>query len=182
MALYCESFEAKGCKVTLRNAEPEDAQALIDLVNACDRETTYLSREPGEFDLTPEKERELLARWKESKTNLYLAAQVEGKIIGSCQASCPAKKRYAHKASVAVALRQEYCGLGIGRRMLLILAAWGRENGLSHLELEVDTENLRAVKLYTDVGFQVSGRKYRDKRLADGTYRDSYLMYLPLNP
>lgn len=180
MALHYEEFTARGQQVVLRNAGPEDAQSMIDLVNALDGETSFLAREPGEFAITLEKERELLSQWKESDTTLFIVARVDGTVAGSCQASCPGRKRYCHKANVGIALREAYCGLGIGRRMLEALIAWAKEARLSHLELTVDCVNTRAVKLYTSLGFQVSGRLYRDKKMADGSYRDSYVMYLPL--
>ena len=180
MALYHEEFAAHGHQVILRNAEADDAQSMIDLVNALDNETTFLAREPGEFTIPLDKEQELLSQWKESDTTLFIVAQVDGAIVGSCQASCPGRKRYCHKATVAIALREAYCGLGIGRRMLQTLINWAKEARLSHLDLTVDCVNTRAVKLYTSLGFQVSGRLYRDKKMADGSYRDSYVMYLPL--
>ncbi len=182
MAIYYEKFEVQGKQVVLRNPEPGDAQSMIGLVNALDTETVFLSREPGEFEMTLEKEQEFLAGQKASETALFLICVVDGEIMGSCQASCYARRRFRHKAMVGIALRQAVCGLGIGRKMMNALIAWGKGRGLSHLELEVDTGNLPALKLYMSLGFLVGGRKYHERRLADGTYRDDYYMYLPLEP
>ena len=180
MALYHEEFSTHGHQVILRNPEPEDAQNMIDLVNALDTETVFLAREPGEFEMTLEKEQDFLASQKASESTLFLVCLVDGKVMGSCQASCPARRRFRHKAMVGIALRQAVCGLGIGRKMMNALIAWGKERGLSHLELEVDTGNLPALKLYMSLGFLVGGCKYHERKLADGTYRDDYYMYLPL--
>lgn len=180
MAIYHEEFEVQGKKAVLRNPEPEDAQSMIDLVNALDIETVFLAREPGEFEMTPEKEQAFLKEQKESENTLFLVCLVDGKIMGSCQASCYTRKRFRHKAMVGIGLRQAVCGLGIGRKMMKVLIAWGKERGLSHLELEVDCRNLTALKLYMSLGFLVGGCKYHERKLADGTYRDDYYMYLPL--
>lgn len=180
MALYHEEFMIHGHQVILRNPEPEDAQNMIDLVNALDTETVFLAREPGEFEMTMEKEQDFLASQKASESTLFLVCLVDGKVMGSCQASCPARRRFRHKAMVGIALRQAVCGLGIGRKMMNALIDWGKERGLSHLELEVDTGNLPALKLYMSLGFLVGGCKYHERKLTDGTYRDDYYMYLPL--
>ena len=182
MALYHEEFTVHGHQVVLRNPEPEDAQSMIDLVNALDTETVFLAREPGEFEMSLEKEHEFLAEQKASESTLFLICLVDGIVSGSCQASSPARRRFRHKAMVGIALRQAVCGLGIGRKMMNALIAWGKERGLSHLELQVDSGNLPALKLYMSLGFLIGGCKYHERKLADGTYRDDYIMYLPLNP
>ena len=63
MALYEEVFQSKGAVFTIRNAGPQDAQAMLDYMGCVDRETTFLAREPGEFErgFTLEKERAYLA-------------------------------------------------------------------------------------------------------------------------
>ena len=181
MAAYYEAFEAEGRHVVLRNPEPEDAQGMIDLVNALDGETVFLSREPGEFEMTLEKEQAYLAERKASEDSLFLVCEADGVLMGSCQAACGSRRRVSHKATVGIALRQAVCGLGIGGKMMEALIAWGKGKGLSHLELEVDCGNLPGLKLYLRLGFLVGGRKYRARRLADGSFRDDYYMYLPLD-
>ena len=47
MALYEEVFQSKGEVFTIRNAGPQDAQAMLDYMACVDRETTFLAREPG---------------------------------------------------------------------------------------------------------------------------------------
>jgi len=180
MAIYNDAFEVYGKQVVLRNPEPEDAQAMIELVNVLDTETVFLAREPGEFEMTLEKEQAFLAEQKASDNGLFLICLVDGKVMGSCQASSAGRRRFAHKATIGIALKQEVCGLGIGRRMMNVLIAWGKERGLSHMELQVDSGNLPALKLYMSLGFVMDGRKYRERKLADGTYRDDYIMHLPL--
>lgn len=45
MALYEEVFQSKGAVFTIRNAGPQDAQAMLDYMGCVDRETTFLA--PG---------------------------------------------------------------------------------------------------------------------------------------
>ena len=48
MAQYKEVFENKGQTFLIRNATGEDAAEIIRYMEIVDRETTFLSREPGE--------------------------------------------------------------------------------------------------------------------------------------
>ena len=181
MSIHYEVFEIQGKQVVLRSPEPEDAQAMIDLVNALDTQTVFLAREPGEFTMALEKEETFLLEQKEAENSLFLICLVDGVVMGSCQASSAPRKRFSHKASIGIALKQEVCGLGIGRKMMNTLITWGKARGFSHMELQVDSGNLPALKLYLSLGFVVDGCKYRERMLADGTYRDDYIMHLPLN-
>ena len=61
MALYEEVFQSKGEVFTIRNAGPQDAQAMLDYMACVDRETTFLAREPGEFGLPGKPRRALPA-------------------------------------------------------------------------------------------------------------------------
>ena len=86
MALYEEVFQSKGAVFTIRNAGPQDAQAMLDYMGCVDRETTFLAREPGEFErgFTLEKERAYLAGCQESSGELFLLAVTpQGVVAGS---------------------------------------------------------------------------------------------------
>ncbi len=73
MARYQEEFETKGARFRIRNAEEQDAQSLIGFMRYVDRETTFLAREPGEFDASfpPEKEAALLKTWADGEEKLF---------------------------------------------------------------------------------------------------------------
>lgn len=47
MALYEEVFQSKGAVFTIRNAGPQDAQAMLDYMGCVDRETTFWPGSPG---------------------------------------------------------------------------------------------------------------------------------------
>ena len=49
MTSFPQSFQGKTQTFTLRMPQVEDAAALIAYMEVIDRETTFLSREPGEF-------------------------------------------------------------------------------------------------------------------------------------
>ena len=55
---------------------------------------------------------------------------------------------------------------------------WARNNpSIEKLGLSVFTSNERALQLYRDMGFEEEGRRVREYKMRDGTYRDDVLMY-----
>lgn len=180
MALYEEVFQSKGEVFTIRNAGPQDAQAMLDYMACVDRETTFLAREPGEFEqgFPLEKERAYLAGCQESPGELFLLAVTPQSLVaGSSHCSFRLDRaRYRHRAELALSVRQDYWRQGLGRRLMEIQETWCRSQGIEKLCLEVDTANLPAIGLYLRQGFTVEGTLRNQVKLADGSYRDLYVM------
>ncbi len=180
MALYNESCDLGNFTFLIRNAEPEDAERMIAHINQVDTESVFLAREPGEFSMGVEEERAFLAKARESADSLFLVAEVNGLIVASCAVTVGSRKRVSHKAMLAIAVQRAYWSMGIGRKMMNAAIGWCRGKGLVKIELTVDTENQRALSLYTSLGFVTEGTLRRSVRLADGTYRDTHAMGLML--
>ena len=166
MALYEEVFQSKGAVFTIRNAGPQDAQAMLDYMGCVER------------GFTLEKERAYLAGCQESPGELFLLAVTpQGEIAGSSHCSFRLDRaRYRHRAELALSVRQDYWRQGLGRRLMEIQETWCRGQGIEKLCLEVDTKNLRAMGLYLSRGFEVEGTLRRAAKMADGSYRDLYVM------
>ena len=161
----------------LRNARTEDAAALIEYLKITASETPYLMREPEEVTLTLEQEEHFIQRQMESERELMLIATMNGKHIGNCSLSSMGSfQRYAHRCSVAIALYQEYCGLGLGRQMLEAVLEQAKICGYEQAELEVSTKNENALALYKSLGFDIYGELKHDMKYKDGSYGDTYLM------
>ena len=180
MTSFPQSFQGKTQTFTLRPPQVEDAAALIAYMEVIDRETTFLSREPGEFaqSITLEKEQAYLRSCLEDEGQLFLIAFDEaGSIAATCNCSSMAhRQRYRHRAELAVSVKQAHWRQGLGRRMMELLEAWAKTRGIEKLSLEVDTQNTRAIGLYLSQGFTVEGTLRHAAKLADGTYRDYYAM------
>lgn len=169
-----------GREITIRNAKPEDAEGLIELIKVLDNETTFLLREPDEFTLTLEQEQKFIADKVYSEGSLFMLAEVNGKPIATCGLQGSNRKRLRHTANLAIAIKKEYWSIGIGRKLMENAIAWAKENGISRITLEVDTVNYRAIALYTKLGFEVEGTFRNDKKLANGSFRNGYAMALLL--
>ena len=180
MAHYKAMFQGKTEEFTIRNAVGEDAPAILDYMTRVDRETTFLAREPGEFEknYSLETETALLDKQAESGASLYLiAVSKNGTIAASCICSFQTgRARTRHRADLAISVRQDYQRQGLARQLMEVQETWCRSQGIEKLCLEVDTKNLPAIRLYLSQGFVVEGTIHRETKMADGTYRDLYMM------
>ena len=69
-------------------------------------------------------------------------------------------------------------GKGIGRALMTACLEWAEDNAqIAKIGLNVFTDNERAIDLYRRFGFEEEGRRLREYRMADGTWRDDLLMY-----
>jgi putative acetyltransferase len=156
--------------ITIRAAEPDDADELALLFNA-----------PGvvagtlQLPLTSiEQRREWMA--EQPRGSYQLVAVVDERVVGTLGLHVPQGPRRSHAASFGMAVHDDFQGQGIGsalmRAMLDLTDNW---LGLRRLELFVYTDNQPAIHLYEKFGFQIEGTA-RGYALRAGQYVDAYMM------
>ena len=84
-----------------------------------------------------------------------------------------------HRAEFGISVLRDYWGLGIGRALMRACIQCARNAGCLQLELDVVTENERAVALYKSEGFVEYGRNPRGFRSRRG-WQELTLMRLEL--
>lgn len=171
-----------GQQLVIRIPELDDAQGLINQMQAVDGETKFLARESDEFNFTVEQEREFIKNHMNDENSCFLIAELGGRIIANCSVGLILnKKRYLHRAAMGIAVLKAYWSKGIGKIMMQECINWCKENGVEQLELEVVTQNDRAVSMYKSFGFEIYGTKKHALKYSDGTYADEYHMILFLD-
>ena len=166
-----------GKTVNIRRTEISDAQALINIITQTDRETLFLARNPGEFDVTVEKEKGIIESVLNDCDSEWFIAEYEGKAVGQCAVNLVSRRqRYRHRAAVAFRILKDHCGLGIGGRMMEECLSWCREKRVRQVELDVVTANEPALRMYKGFGFEITGTTPRALCYPDGTYADEYKM------
>lgn len=164
-------------EIILRSAEEKDAESLLDFLKITAAETPFLLREPDEIALSIEQEQDFIKAKKDSENEILLIAEIQGKHIGNCSLMrVGGFRRYRHRCEIAIALYQEYCGLGIGKAMLEMLLDIAKQVGYEQAELEVIANNKSAIALYEKLGFQKYGTFPNNMKYADGSYGDAYWM------
>ena len=165
-----------GRTATLRAPALSDAAALIDYLRDTAGETPFLIRTPEEVAMSVEDEAAYLEKIRTAAGNVMIVCTVDGVIAGNCQIARMPRIKSRHRATVAIALRKAYWGLGIGSRMFEEMIAIARQWGVAQLELEFIEGNSRARALYEKYGFRIVGVRPNATRLPDGTLLHEYIM------
>ncbi|UQZ36409.1 GNAT family N-acetyltransferase [Paenibacillus sp. PK3_47] len=176
MIIHPKEYEVKGLRYMIRSARAEDAEQLPAVRLQIDGETENMDREPGEAFIDMSGFEELIRKDTESKRNIFLVAEVLGRICGYSRCQGNELKRFAHKAEFGVGVLQEFWGYGIGSHLLQESIEWADNSGITRLTLNVLERNESAIRLYSKQGFEQEGILHKDKRLADGKYYNTILM------
>lgn len=169
-----EIKDRNGRTVILRNAEVSDSEDLIAYLKVTSSETPFLIREPDEVTLSLEQESTFIKARKEDPRELMLIATLDGRHIGNCSLmSIASYRRYSHRCAVAIALYQEYCNCGIGKIMLQTVLDAAKDVGYEQAELEVISDNDKAISLYEKLGFKKYGHFPDNMKYLNGKYADA---------
>jgi RimJ/RimL family protein N-acetyltransferase len=168
--------------LTLRRAEPKDAEKVLAYLNQVASESENITFGPGELGLSLEEERAFLRQTTESPTSFYVIAEIAGEIAGTLSFNAGKRPRLQHAGEFGMTVLRRYWNLGIGSRMLAYLIDWARETGtIRKINLRVRVDNLPAIHLYEKYGFVQEGRLTREFYL-HGQFVDAYIMGLQLDP
>jgi RimJ/RimL family protein N-acetyltransferase len=159
--------------ITIRTADERDAAALIEYVAAlrAERLPTVFR-----FDAVPSLDEEIaFIRRFAGESGACFVATIGETIVANLGVSAHRHPQTAHSATLGMAVLRPYRGQGIGTRLLDAAIEWGQHQGLVRLELEVFSNNSRAVRLYERRGFVVEGRRHGAVSV-DGGFVDLLLM------
>jgi RimJ/RimL family protein N-acetyltransferase len=141
-----------------------------------DGETENLDREKGEAYIDELGFKRIIKDDTESMSNLFLVAEVNGRIVGFSRCEGNQLKRTSHKVEFGVCVLKEYWGYSIGQNLLKESIHWADSNDIKKITLNVLETNDKAIKLYKKYGFEVEGILKQDKVLSDGNYYSTVLM------
>ena len=85
----------------------------------------------------------------------------------------------SHRAGLGITVRKKAWGRGVGTALMERLIAHAREQELEIIELQVRSDNLRAIRLYEKFGFQKIGHYPKFIKIGD-VYASCELMNLYL--
>lgn len=148
-----------GRTLRIRNAEPADAQPLLDLIVLTHSQTDYLLAYPDERRFTPEQEAEYLKGMLESDREIMLLAEIDGTLCG-CLGLNAIGGRYKvrHRAEFGISVDEAFWGMGVGKALMEAVIACAKLFHYTQLELSVVADNERAVSMYHKLGFVEFGR------------------------
>lgn len=173
------TFELKdGRTALIRSPRVEDADTMLDYLRTTAGETHFLMRYPEEFaDFTAEGEKEFIDRINADPREIMPVCFVDGVLAGNASLMYDFHIKTRHRASIGIALKTEFWGLGIGTKLFEVIISHAEKlPGLMQLELEVIEGNERGMRLYEKFGFETVAVHPDAIKLKDGTLLSTYLM------
>ena len=157
---------------------PEDAGEVIKYINEISLESENLTITPGEFDKSLDDEKIFIEKVSQSKNCLMISGKIDGKIVSLLNFNASPRKRIRHVGEFGISVKKEFWNMGIGKEMLLYLIDWAKETDIiKKINLMVRKDNLPAIQLYKNFGFEVEGVISRYFKI-DNEYYD--LLYMGL--
>lgn len=140
----------------IREAIPDDAEAVINLLNETAFQTGFMTQGEEGVGLTVEEEARELDKLYSSDNNCVLLAIVDGRVIGIASIHGSSKPKIRHIGEIGIVIDKDYWGMGLGRLMMEELLDWASEaDVLKRLQLQVQYRNKRARSLYESLGFNL---------------------------
>jgi RimJ/RimL family protein N-acetyltransferase len=162
----------------LREAVTGDAGAVLKVHRAVLEERDFFITLPTEFGGTVFGVVQRIREASRQDSSLFLVVEVEGLLKGFLTVSGGGLSRMAHTGKLEIMVDRTVRGQGLGRALMMACMTWAHKTrAIEKLGLSVFTTNERAIALYQELGFQEEGRRSREFKMRDGSYRDDVLMY-----
>jgi RimJ/RimL family protein N-acetyltransferase len=161
--------------VLIREANVQDAAAFVALFDRVNSETTFMLFEGGELPRSVKQQSEIFEDWARDDSGIMFVYEDDQELIGFAVGRRGVGRRQAHSMYIVMGVLQAWVGRGIGRSLLESLETWARSKGLHRLELIVNYDNERAIRLYERFGFVKEGVKRHALRI-NGRYVDAFYM------
>lgn len=164
-------------ELLIREAEVEDAAALVSFLNRVSVETDFTSLDGDGILLTSEEMAIFLNKQASWDNQITLLAFLNDKIAGIVNITADQRKRVRHIGDLFIVIGKKYWNNGLGSLLLEEVVEWAQASSiLRRLQLTVQTRNLAAVHLYQKHGFAIEGRQERGAYIEEGEFIDVYLM------
>ncbi|WP_342565927.1 GNAT family N-acetyltransferase [Paenibacillus sp. FSL R7-0345] len=176
MIIGHQQVERNGIRYMIRSAVREDAAELSAVRLQIDGETENMERRQGEAFIDATGFEDVIRKDTEAERNLFLVAEVKGRIAGFARCEGSGLSRNAHKVEFGICILRAFWGQGIGYSLLQQATSWADQQGIVKMVLTVLETNTGAISLYRKFGFETEGMLKKDKLLADGTYYSTLVM------
>lgn len=160
MEYYKELVLKNGRNCILRNPEEQDAEEILSLMKLTSGETDFMLRYPEEITMSVKEEENYLTNIACSPGAIMIAAVMDGRIVANGGIT-PIMDVYkcSHRAEFGISIEKAYWGMGIGSAIIEGILASAKQAGYEQVELDVVTENTRAIHLYEKFGFRKYGTR-----------------------
>ncbi len=166
-----------GQSCVLRSPTGEDAEAMLSYMRKVSVETSFMSRYEDEITTSIDEEFSLLSAALSDPEIIMISVFISDKLVANARINVVAPRdKLRHRSELGIAITEEYCNWGLGSILLKELLETAKVAGFEQIELEVDTDNERAIALYKKLGFELYGTRKNTFKYRDGHFSDAHLM------
>jgi ribosomal protein S18 acetylase RimI-like enzyme len=111
----------------------------------------------------------------------FVALNAADEVVGWCDVVRDVRVGFEHGWRLGMGLLPGFRGRGVGARLARAAMGAAIDRGAERIELEVFASNMRAIRLYQQLGFVHEGVRRRARKL-HGAYDDNVLMGYVVEP
>ena len=143
-------------QITIERATPQDAESILEHLKIVGGETDNLTfgAEGMPFSVTDEEK--FIAQLQESGDGLMLEAKDGEKVVAVATLD-RFLRRMSHRGEFGLSVQRAYWNQGLGSRLLYETIEFAKEHNFEMIDLEVLSDNKRAIHLYEKFGFKKIG-------------------------
>ena len=138
--------------IFIENAVSSDASALLTYFKKIGEETDNLSFGAEGLPFSCEEEAAYILSMEGSQDDALFLAKIDGKIIGEASIH-RLPRRMCHRGEFSISVLKEYWDMGVGSILLEKIITFARNNHFEVIDLQVRSDNARAIHLYQKHGF-----------------------------
>lgn len=165
--------------VEIRSVNIKDAEEILEYCKIVGGETDNLLFGSEGLGFSVETERTIIENIAVKEKDIMLAAMDGDNVVGIGNIMGNGRMRIGHQARLAISVRKDYWGQGVGSRIMQSLIDFVKERSIEVITLEVYHDNESAIKLYQKFGFKEIGY-FKNFSKVNGEYKDAVLMNLYL--
>lgn len=165
--------------VEIRSVNINDAEEILEYCKIVGGETDNLLFGSEGLGFSVETERTIIENIAVKEKDIMLAAMDGDNVVGIGNIMGNGRMRISHQARLAISVRKDYWGQGVGSRIMQSLIDFAKERSIEIITLEVYHDNESAIKLYQKFGFKEIGY-FKNFSKVNDEYKDAVLMNLYL--
>lgn len=165
--------------VEIRRVNIKDAEGILEYCKIVGGETDNLLFGSEGLGFSVETERTIIENIAAKEKDIMLVAMDEDNVVGIGNIMGNGRMRIEHQARLAISVRKDYWGQGVGSRIMQSLIDFAKERSIEVITLEVYHANESAIKLYEKFGFKEIGY-FKNFSKVNDEYKDAVLMNLYL--
>ena len=163
--------------IEIRKAQIQDAAVLADAEQKIAATPGFLASRP--YELKTEAFQKKIETLSNLPNGIYIVGISDDKIVGHALLEPMSLEAISHVVRLTIAIHPGYEERGLGEMMLSYLIEWAKAApSVEKIELNVRAVNLRAIRLYQKLGFNLEGRIRNRMKMPDASFMDDLEMGL----